>query len=77
VIDLYCNLLPGLDDGAPNLETSLRMARQAVERGVTYIACTRISCPGCIKTTVRIFAPRPKGYRTRSTAGRDEVTLLG
>jgi protein-tyrosine phosphatase len=27
VIDLHCHLLPGLDDGAPNLATSLTMAR--------------------------------------------------
>jgi tyrosine-protein phosphatase YwqE len=30
VIDLHCHLLPGLDDGAQNLATSLMMARAAV-----------------------------------------------
>jgi protein-tyrosine phosphatase len=29
VIDLHCHLLPGLDDGAPNLQTALMMARAA------------------------------------------------
>jgi tyrosine-protein phosphatase YwqE len=30
LIDLHCHLLPGLDDGAPNLATSLTMARAPV-----------------------------------------------
>jgi protein-tyrosine phosphatase len=30
VIDLHCHLLPGVDDGAPNLSVSLTMARAAV-----------------------------------------------
>jgi protein-tyrosine phosphatase len=40
VIDLHCHLLPGLDDGAQDLQTSLTMARQAVDQGVTHVACT-------------------------------------
>lgn len=27
MIDLHCHMLPGLDDGAPNLKISLEMAR--------------------------------------------------
>ena len=46
MIDLHCHLLPGLDDGAQNLQMSLTMARQAVDQGVTHIACTPHIQPG-------------------------------
>ena len=33
-------MLPGIDDGAPDMATSLEMARIAVEDGITITACT-------------------------------------
>jgi protein-tyrosine phosphatase len=46
VIDLHCHLLPGIDDGAPDLDASLRMARIAVDDGIEVIACTPHIYPG-------------------------------
>jgi protein-tyrosine phosphatase len=46
LIDLHCHLLPGIDDGAPNIETSLRMARIAAEDGIEVMACTPHIFPG-------------------------------
>ncbi|MGX6962309.1 tyrosine-protein phosphatase [Vagococcus xieshaowenii] len=40
MIDLHCHILPGLDDGAQNVEDSLEMARKAVDSGITHILCT-------------------------------------
>ncbi|WP_373749757.1 CpsB/CapC family capsule biosynthesis tyrosine phosphatase, partial [Jeotgalibaca porci] len=40
MIDLHCHILPGLDDGAEDLEASLAMAEQAVAQGITHILCT-------------------------------------
>lgn len=46
MIDLHSHLLPGIDDGAPGLETSLAMARAYVDQGVSCVACTPHILPG-------------------------------
>lgn len=46
MIDLHCHLLPGIDDGAEDLETALAMARIAVADGITLSACTPHIYPG-------------------------------
>ena len=40
MIDLHCHILPGVDDGAENMEESLEMAKLAVEEGITHILAT-------------------------------------
>ncbi len=39
-IDLHNHILPGIDDGAPDLEVSLKMIEAALEVGVTTLVCT-------------------------------------
>src|SRR5215469_11932612 len=46
LIDLHSHLLPGIDDGAKDLATSLAMARVAAADGITTIACTPHILPG-------------------------------
>jgi protein-tyrosine phosphatase len=40
VIDLHSHLLPGIDDGAPDLDASVAMGRAAVAGGVSAIVAT-------------------------------------
>ena len=40
VIDVHCHILPGLDDGARDLEESLAMARILVEQGFKGVIAT-------------------------------------
>lgn len=39
-IDIHGHLLPGVDDGCPNVEDSARCARMLVEAGYTHAFCT-------------------------------------
>ncbi|MCP3739694.1 tyrosine-protein phosphatase [Rossellomorea sp. BNER] len=40
MIDLHCHILPGIDDGAPDLTHSLIMAQAAAEEGIRQIVAT-------------------------------------
>jgi protein-tyrosine phosphatase len=40
LIDLHCHLLPGVDDGAKDLQESVEMAKMAVAEGITHIVVT-------------------------------------
>lgn len=40
LVDLHCHILPGIDDGSPDLEHSLFLANEAVKDGVTHILAT-------------------------------------
>jgi protein-tyrosine phosphatase len=51
MIDLHCHILPGIDDGAVDLEASLQMARAQLADGVTIVACTPHILPGLYHNT--------------------------
>lgn len=51
MIDLHCHMLPGIDDGARDLDTALQMAQLAVADGITMTACTPHIYPGLFENT--------------------------
>jgi protein-tyrosine phosphatase len=40
MVDIHCHILPGLDDGADTLETSIQMAESAIADGITHVVGT-------------------------------------
>jgi len=51
MLDLHCHMLPGIDDGAPDLATALGMARMAYDDGIRTVACTPHIYPGMYDNT--------------------------
>lgn len=51
MIDLHSHLLPGIDDGAPDVNVALAMARAFVADGITVVACTPHILPGLYPNT--------------------------
>jgi len=40
LVDIHCHILPGIDDGARDWMTSMKLAREAVQNGVTHAIVT-------------------------------------
>lgn len=51
MIDLHNHLLPGIDDGAPDLEATMAMAEMAEKEGITHLVCTPHIHPGRYENT--------------------------
>jgi len=63
MIDLHCHLLPGIDDGARDLEEGLAMARLAVEEGITHAVMTPHVMPGIFDNDLASIERAVTDYR--------------
>lgn len=75
-IDIHSHILPGIDDGAKNMETSLRMLRIAADEGIKEVILTPHYKPGhhnASPETVRKLTVKLQGWVLESGL---EMTLL-
>ena len=71
-------MLPGIDDGAPDLATALEMARIAVADGITLVACTPHIHPGRYENTADSIARACDVFRAQlAAAGIDLAITCG
>lgn len=64
MIDIHSHLLPGLDDGATDLDMSIAMAEMAYDDGIRGMVCTPHIMPGVYNNTASIISERSKQVRT-------------
>ncbi len=76
MIDLHCHMLPGIDDGAPNLQVALAMARCAVADGITHVACTPHIYPGLYENDRDGIAAAIDAFRAVLAEEGIELTLV-
>lgn len=78
MIDVHSHLLPGLDDGAPDVATALAMARAYVADGVGIVVCTPHIVPGVyVNSGPQIRAAVAQCQIALDTAGIDLHLLPG
>jgi len=63
MIDLHNHLLPGIDDGSPDLATSLDLARIAVDEGISHMVCTPHIHPGRYDNSPSTIAPALAAFK--------------
>jgi protein-tyrosine phosphatase len=75
MIDLHCHMLPGIDDGAPDEETSLAMARIAAGDGITLTACTPHIYPGLYENNTLLIRGRVAALQAKLDAAGIALSL--
>lgn len=78
MIDLHCHYLPGVDDGASDLETGIALARAAAENGIREAVLTPHILAGRWNNTRSSLEPRFDAFqRAVVEAGIDIALHLG
>jgi protein-tyrosine phosphatase len=75
MIDLHCHLLPGVDDGARDLETGLALARAAVANGIRAAVLTPHVFPGRWSLARRGLRPHFNAFRRMVEEARIPLEL--
>ena len=73
MIDLHTHVLPGLDDGSPDLESSLAICRMAAEDGITDMVATPHYRNGVGVREVSVITPAAE--RLREALAHNGITM--
>ncbi|GAB3274031.1 tyrosine-protein phosphatase [Parahaliea aestuarii] len=76
MIDLHCHFLPGIDDGARNLEEALALAQAAVDNGIQRAVMTPHLHPGRWENFAQDIADGTQRFR-RALADRGIALEIG
>lgn len=76
MIDLHCHILPGIDDGASELEKSVQMATIAVADGIRQVACTPHIYPAVFDNTAAGIEAAAAALQTELDARDIPLDLL-
>ncbi len=53
LVDIHCHILPGIDDGAPDMKTARAMIQEAYKQGVRYMIATPHYRPEMFEPTMK------------------------
>ena len=73
VVDIHSHILPGLDDGSPDMATSLAMARLAVAAGITTMIGTPHGSLASLPARQPIRMMQPTVCPAASGMGREKI----
>lgn len=76
MIDLHAHILPGIDDGAKDLEMALEMARVAAADGIKILACTPHINPPMYTNTAQNIAQATAALQNRLDSDGIALELL-
>ena len=76
MIDLHCHILPGIDDGPADLETSLEMARLAAADGIQAIVASPHALNGVYHNSREVILEKTGEFRSALKAAGIPIILL-
>lgn len=76
MIDLHCHLLPGIDDGAKDMNEALEMMRVAQWEGIRTIVCTPHFYEGLMTPRTDLIYERFLDLRQKAEANSIDIELI-
>lgn len=64
MFDIHCHLLPGIDDGATDIQQSLALARHAAADGITHVVVTPHIQPGVYDNNLNTISDAFEFFQT-------------